>query len=181
MTRKKTKRTKGSKANHTWDALHYIHNNCLAYTIAPAMLGPFMRNKELLEKVTDMDNLLSLSKILARDVAVYSQELKNIQSQYIDKKGSSKNADELMMSIQISEQYVHWAASYDAVIMPTIVSILGIFEEAGADTSSSKINSAASSVNIPVIMDTGEDEDDLDEEQEDIADETNTSEVNVNE
>lgn len=130
------------QADQVWDALKLIYQNCAAYTIVPAALGPLLRNAELVAKVSDQNALLNHSRILAGDVRSFHERLEAIKVKHFDRDGSSKDGDDLMKSIQIHEEYVEWCLSYDSVVLPTMESIVELFASAGADVSAINIRSA---------------------------------------
>lgn len=130
-----------------WDNLTEVYKNCAAYTCIPALLTPFIQNKELLEKVEDTQQLTEMVTVLARDVEAFANKLKKIYSIHAAKTGGTVDPDDLMRCIGISENYIRWASSYESVILPQIYAILDTFEAAGADTESVRNSVAANNQN----------------------------------
>jgi hypothetical protein len=119
-----------------WDSLNEMYKNCGAYTIIPALLGPFIQNKELVQLIPDPAALAESMSVLAKDVKTYADGLNAIRNQHANKSGSSADPDDLMHCIRIHENYIKWATSYESVVVPQIVAVLEQFESVGADTSS---------------------------------------------
>lgn len=121
-----------------WDSLTVMFQNMSAYTLAPATVLPFIRNNELIERVADKAALLRLAEMLNRDVKEYSEKLAQIHAQHADRTGPSVDPSDNMRAIQIGEQYMAWASSYEAVVIPNVESILDMFASIGADVSAAR-------------------------------------------
>lgn len=127
-----------SRPNRGWDALKVIFQNCAAYTIAPSSLTPFIKNAELTAKIADQTKLLQQCNLLKRDVAEYANRLQAIFDRHKNRDGDVTDADQLMEVLQLQEQYIQWATSYEAVVIPTITAILDLYAAAGADTTDAR-------------------------------------------
>lgn len=122
-----------------WDQLTTIYQNCGAYTTIPAMLLPFIRNRELVDKIADQQALLDHAQILSRDVAEFGARLTAIHNKHAGKTGAASNPDEHMTGLQLCQEYVGWSSSYEAVVIPTVETILDMFAAIGVDVSSVRL------------------------------------------
>lgn len=122
-----------SRPNRGWDALKVIFQNCAAYTIVPSSLSPFISNAELTAKIEDQAKLLQLCNLLKRDVVEYDRRLRTIYAKHDSRDGDVTNGDQLMAVLQLQEEYIQWASSYEAVVIPTITNILDMYAAAGAN------------------------------------------------
>jgi len=113
-----------------WDTLADIYKNCAAYTLVPAALIPFIRDKELCDKVLDKGALLANSRLLASDVAEMNNELQAIYAKHQSRTGPIESADGLAVAIQIQEEYIAWCTKYESTVMPTVEALLTLFEQA---------------------------------------------------
>lgn len=126
------------RPNRGWDALKVIFQNCAAYTIAPSSLTPFINNADLTAKIADQTKLLQLANLLKRDVSEFASRLQAIFAKHKDREGNVTNGDQLMEVLQLQEEYIQWATSYEAVVIPTITAILDLYAAVGADTSGAR-------------------------------------------
>ncbi len=113
-----------------WDTLAEIYKNCAAYTLVPAALIPFIRDKDLCDKVLDKGALVANSRLLASDVAEMNNELQAIHARHAGRTGPIETADGLAEAIQIQEDYVNWCTKYESAVMPTVEALLTMFEQA---------------------------------------------------
>lgn len=120
--------------DHAWDALNDVYKNCAAYSLIPAVITPFIKNRELISKVTDKTALEKYMGILARDTQEYLSRLANIHDQHKHRKGHSADADDMMASVQLGEQYIEWCGSFESVILPTMDTIRDLLTTSGIDT-----------------------------------------------
>lgn len=141
MTSHQQQPTPDLKNDRVWDALNEIYANCVAYSLVPQVLQPYIDNTELTSKISDIDGLLNLVKLLARDVAEFADRLRSIGAQHQHRTGSSGDGNDLMQVFQIQEQYVQWGTSYEAVILPTLSAIADMYASIGANTQPLQIES----------------------------------------
>lgn len=128
--------TAEAAGDQVWDALNLLYQEILAYNTAPAMLIPHLRNRELLAKLQQngrLQEVVQNAQILERDVRTFREQLARIHTAHAGRTGSSIDADDQLASIQIWEQYTHWGASYEQVVIPTILTIMEPLLEAGAE------------------------------------------------
>lgn len=151
MSSKQQQPIPDSQQDCVWDALEFVYNNVAAFSISPAALSPLMRDKELVAKVEDQAALINHSQILAKDVTDYCGRLKRIRAMHEGRTGSSTDGDDLMRSIQIHECYFEWCHSYENVILPTMQSLLDLFEAAGANVTAIKLAVPNADTAVPAL------------------------------
>jgi hypothetical protein len=144
MTSHQQQPTPDLKNDRVWDALNEIYRNCVAYSLVPQVLQPYIDNAELTTKIGNLDELLNLVRLLARDVQEFADRLRAIHAQHSHRSGSSGDGNDLMQVFQIQEQYVAWGTSYESVILPTLSAIASMYAAIGADTKPLEIESPMS-------------------------------------
>lgn len=125
--------------DRVWDHVTDVYNAIHHYQLVPASLLPFMRDDTLCANVEakgEHPQLMKLSRRLVEDVRTFNAKLVSIHNRHAGKTGSSKDPDDLMASIIISNDYVAYMDEYERIVMPTIEEMLEIFERAGLDTRS---------------------------------------------
>lgn len=135
-----------AKNDRAWDWVRDIANNVRSYMRAPGILLPLLDNKELLQKIVELNKKEALTDLLSRlstDALAYAERFKAIFSRHAERHGNSTDADDMLDSIDISQRYQQFMASYEAVVMPLLQEILEILESAGVDTTN--IRAVASS------------------------------------
>lgn len=122
-----------------WDNLRDIYRNVACYTLIPAGVAPLIRDRALLAKVQEQGNLADLEKhtgLLARDIATFTASLEAIHTKHSNRAGPVYDQNERMAAIQIFEEYMEWAGSYERVVLPTLAEITNILVQAGAQAPS---------------------------------------------
>jgi hypothetical protein len=130
---------KRAKNDRSWDWLKDIAKCVKNYMRAPAVILPMISNDELTATVYEQGNAEALNghiQLLTRDVQTYTERLQALYGRHSQRNGSSVDPDDLMNAINLSQDYRAFMASYEMVVMPTILDILAIMEKAGVDTSS---------------------------------------------
>ncbi len=133
--RQSTTQTAEAAGDNAWDALNMLYQEVLVYNLTPASLVPHLRNRELLAKLQQLGRLQEVvqnAQILERDVRAFRERLSGIYAQHQNRTGSSIDADDQLAAIQVWEQYTQWGASYEQVVIPTIINILEPLIDAGA-------------------------------------------------
>lgn len=117
-----------------WDHLREIYRNVACYTLIPAGVAPLARDRAILVKVQEQGNLTALEQhmgLLSRDLGDFTSQLETIHAKHSNRGGATYDQNERMQAIQIFEEYVEWANSYERVILPTMTEITNIFIAAG--------------------------------------------------
>lgn len=107
------------KDNSCWDDLNAVYQGCSQVLHRHCQLSNISSNKELIAEVKDMPTLISNLRMLGADLTKMNLELKEIHDQHVGKSGSTQDPDEVMLSINIFEQYNLFMERHDAVVMPT--------------------------------------------------------------
>ena len=144
-----------------WDSLHATHRNVQQFSLAPALVVPFLRQKEIVAKVDKPRELLAHAELLAKDMTQFSQDLNAIAATHADRTGSSTDADDLVLAIQTNEQYIAWTDRFNDVVMPTVIEIMGKLQSAGVDVNNlPKVEAPAAlmATDVPVDYDAGTEE-----------------------
>lgn len=136
-----------------WDSLNSMHTELTKYSLAPALVAPLLRNREVVAKVADKQALLQNAELLGKDVTEFSTRLKSIHAEHAGRTGSSANADEQCAAIQTNEKYLEWIGSFDAVVMPTVLNLMGQLEQAGANLDEFQFKSPTELVDTDVDLD----------------------------
>lgn len=127
-----------AKNDRAWDWVHDIATNVRSYMRAPGIILPMLDNETLLQKIVELNKKEALADLLSRlsaDAMAYAERFRVIFSRHSERHGNSTDADDMLDSIDISQRYQQFMASYEAVVMPLLMEILEIFESAGIDTS----------------------------------------------
>jgi hypothetical protein len=144
------------KNDRIWDWVKDIAQNVKEYMRAPAIIIPLIDDPKLSATILEQGNTQALMdhiNLLGRDVQTYTLRLQKLYARHSQRNGSSADPDDLMNGINISQDYRAFMASYESVVMPTILDILTIFEQAGLDTSS--IRAVANSGLVYELWDRG--------------------------
>jgi hypothetical protein len=134
LSQKGFKRAKNDRA---WDWVYDISSNVRNYISAPAVIIPMLRDDKLIAEIHKQNNtgrLADLVKRLTQDAQTYLHRFEALKAKHSARRGNSYDPDDLMKSIIISQEYMHYMSSYESVIMPTLQEILGIMDQAGLDT-----------------------------------------------
>lgn len=121
---------KAMENNTCWDDLNNIYTSCVQLLKQHGHLGALAANKELLACVTDPKTLATTIRQLSEDIRTMSDELNEIRAQHKDLVGGSKDPDEVIRSITISEQYHLFMERHNGVILPTAYHIIEQFDQA---------------------------------------------------
>lgn len=152
MTSEQQPSTPAPKTRRPWDALQVFYRECAAYSLVPQILQPYLTNSQLTAKIGDLDQLVRLSQLLAKDVSDYSQRLSRIYMQHQNRYGVATGPNDLMQAFQIQEQYVAWGTSYESVVMPTVAEIVDIYAKIGVDTSPMQFPSPVTVLEPPAAI-----------------------------
>lgn len=111
-----------------WNELHGIYLECRALTTKPAEVLPFLRNKALSDKIKDQKKLHEAAQVLSKDAAEFNKSLEEIHQRHIDRTGTTTTPDDLMNCLDIGEQYSTWLYRYQVVVLPTVDTILSLYQ-----------------------------------------------------
>jgi len=117
------------KDNTIWDDLNGTYSACAQALGQHAGIAMMLNRKEVFPYLKDHKALVANIGTLASDLRALNEELKQIQAQHKGKAGGSENPDDVILSIQIFEQYHLFLERHQAVVMPVALHIL---EEFGA-------------------------------------------------
>jgi hypothetical protein len=135
----------GTEVPLVWDALAGLSAAVSQVTLVTASLIPFLNDKELMSKLKD-EALVRFNRsasTLERDVREMTLRFNEIYQQHRGRTGGTTDQTEWFKTIQLSEQYVAWAADFDAVVIPTFVDMLHMLQAVGADINTVSIPSAS--------------------------------------
>ena len=128
--------------DRVFDWLKDLYENVRNFLRAPAVLLPMIGDARLQaalkENGTD-GRVAELVRRLGQDSLVYAEKLKAIHDGHASRRGSSYDADDLMLSISISQRYLAFTSDYETTILPTIAEVLEVLEGAGLDASSVRL------------------------------------------
>lgn len=129
---------KRAKNDRAWDWVREVSNNVKNYISCPAVLMPMLRDEKLIASIQEQGNTKRLTDLVQRltaDASSYTSRFEGLRAKHSQRNGNSYDPDDLMKSIIIGQDYMHFMSSYESVIMPTIGEILEIMDKAGLDTS----------------------------------------------
>lgn len=126
-----SKHGKGSPQKNmpVWDVLSGFSAAVGQMTNVPALLIPYLGNRELIDKIGDRARFFRLSAILENDVRRMTQQYRDIRSLHDGRRGGTTNEREWMQAIDISEKYRGWAQDFDDVVIPTFSDMLAMILE----------------------------------------------------
>ncbi|WJJ54900.1 hypothetical protein [Xanthomonas phage RTH11] len=129
---KSNKRSQG-QSTPVWDVLLGLSQAVGQLTNIPATLIPYLRDQEVVQKISDQPRFSRLAVTLEQDIRALTQRFRDIQVQHIHRKGAAIGGDALMQSINLHEMYVAWAADFDDIIMPTYADMVTMIANTGAN------------------------------------------------
>lgn len=154
------KRTKGKSFHHVgdkrtvWDELKELHNSCLSHVAAVSNIGVLLKNKILINQVSDKDTVTRLATELVTKLQTFVARLdegKDVKAERerewrnFDvarrrhrRKGEIAEAEDAEASqdaiaftaIQYGEAYQRWLTDWSNEVTPTFVIIMGHISEA---------------------------------------------------
>lgn len=114
---------KQEQAPLIWDALNGVSAAVSGVSLILAPLAPYLKNKELIDKIEDKDKFYRLVQTLDQDVRAMTQSLNAIRDRHAGRTGQTQDADEIVQAIEIQEEYVQWAGDFDDVVVPVFSQI----------------------------------------------------------
>lgn len=123
------KELQGREDANGWSDLHNIYMECRALTTQPAALIPFLRNKELSDKIKDQTKLHQTATVLTSDATDYNNRLQAIYDGHKHRTGTTTTPDDLMECLAVADKYTDWMMSYQTVVLPHVETLLAMYEE----------------------------------------------------
>jgi elongation factor P--beta-lysine ligase len=121
-----SKKGKAQSIGSLWSDIDNIYVHCCQLYQSAAQVTPVLRNRDLHDHVSNMDELTKLSQILAKDVREFKTSLEEIHSRHAGNKGACANGDVLIHLLDVHEQYLNWIERYQNTAIPIIEQILKI-------------------------------------------------------
>ncbi len=128
----KQRKRSQEKGQPVWDALNGVSaavGNCNSILMP---LTPYLQNQELLDQISDKPRFYRLVQTLDRDVRSMTDRFAAIQRQHAGRRGHTEHPDDVLLAIEIQEQYVEWASQFDDVIVPVFMELVEILRAVGA-------------------------------------------------
>jgi hypothetical protein len=110
--------------NTCWDDLTEVYRECAAMLYQHTLISQLLNDKDLLSYVDDLPQFNLNVKQFAEDLTQMSVELQQLYALHSDKTGGSDDADVVLHSFAVYEQYKLWMTKHDGVVKPTIMHIL---------------------------------------------------------
>lgn len=143
---KNAKQPNQEKSQPVWDVLTGVSAAVGQVTNITALLIPFLQDKELIGKIEDQGLFHRLCATLERDLRDMTAQYRTIYAQHEGRRGQSKNPTDVMRTIDIHQQYVDWAGSFDDVVIPTFMDMLTMIRDAGGNTDIVVVPSATAAI-----------------------------------
>lgn len=144
------------KNNTCWDDLQQVFFSANELMQKHLVVAGMLRNKELNAYLVDVKAVIENSKILEKDVKLLAADLTALYALHSDKTGGTDDPDVVMHTIGIYEQYQLFIQRHEALIMPTLGSILeqyhiaetrlNVAVEAGREVVSEAVADAAAGI-----------------------------------
>lgn len=106
-----------------WEDLENIYAEMARYCLVPTQLAPLLTNREACSRLADLHSVVQLAEMVSRDVERFSQRLLAIRNKHRGRTGPATDADDGIYQIVISEEYLSWQESFNAVVMPNVMFI----------------------------------------------------------
>lgn len=122
--------------NNCWDELNDLSAQCTLLLAQYATVGEVLKNKALLNCVSDVVGLTQRLRIMKSDILTMNDELIKIVSNHRERNGgpSGESMDakalDLMNCAEIYQLYMLWTERHDGVIKPVYSEILAIVNDA---------------------------------------------------
>lgn len=114
-----------------FNSLKNTENSCRSMLATGLSMVELFRNKELIAKLKNPDEVAKMATIFATDLQKYKESLQEIINSADSLKGSNvnDNTDLLLQTITIGQAYQEWIESYNSVVVPIQLDIHAAFEE----------------------------------------------------
>lgn len=119
-------------SNEGWENLHKLYANSNTVFLQTHAILPFLKDAELIERIEKAgkkEQLTQLANALNNNVKLAKDELNKIYEQHKDKNGDNVSPDELMLCIDIGQQYNEWNLACEATITNNVKGILNLVTE----------------------------------------------------
>ncbi len=114
----------GKIKNTCWDDLMGVYREAASMLYKHTMVSQLLADKDLIGYVDDLITFNLNVKQFAADLGQINRELQEILAQHAGKTGGSDDAEVVLASFAIYEQYKLWMTRHDGVITPTVMHIL---------------------------------------------------------
>ena len=145
------KNKKNEAISNVWNDLQATRMGCVELLAGHATTVRAVSTPELIAHVADQTGLASAIRSLSRDLIEFNNMLRILGEKHIHLKGSAKTPDEGMIAINIYEAYQAWMTQHDAVVMPTVYTILEHLDQ--AQRSIQAAHDALQATNVNVVTD----------------------------
>lgn len=126
--------------NDIMDDLQRMDTECQNMLKETARFSPFLTNRALVE-AGDLEQINNNASILSKDTMQLRTELDHIRK-HIPKQLNPDITDDVMLGLQLGEEYRTWQESYERAVIPTITRLGELFKKAAESLDSqSKITS----------------------------------------
>lgn len=125
------RKNREEKGQPVWDVLRGVSASVGACNHILAPLAPYLRDNTILDKMTDKQRFMRLVGNLDRDVRHMTAQFEAIYNQHSHRQGQTTNPNDVVLAIELQEQYVDWASQFDDVVIPTFMEIVEILKSVG--------------------------------------------------
>jgi len=112
-----------------WGEVDTVYRTCATRLSACSIVIPVM---ELFEKRTDLLNanptVMKACKSLMADVPTLRQELDTIAQKHANKQGDINSSDELLLTIDIGQQYQSWLDRFERLVDANLNTVANYIE-----------------------------------------------------
>lgn len=125
------RKNREDKGQPVWDVLRGVSASVGACNRILAPLTPYLRDTTILDKIPDRQRFMRLVQNLDRDVRQMTQRFEAIYAQHSHRQGQTIDPNDVVLAIELQEQYVEWASQFDDVIVPVFMEIVEILKGIG--------------------------------------------------
>lgn len=118
-----------------WDTLAGISAAAGNFLQIPSVLIPFLRDEKVMEAVVDKGRLQTLMNHVHQDLHEMRRSYERLRNQHSHRSGADTDSNDLMVSIQIYQDYMEWSVQFEELVMPNVSDMLDLLQAAGANVS----------------------------------------------
>ncbi|SAL86660.1 hypothetical protein AWB67_07250 [Caballeronia terrestris] len=107
-----------------WDDLNGDYQDMSGTLLRHTMVSEVLRDQDLHGFIEDKTTFKTNVNLFASDLRQLSNDLMELRKLHAGKSGGSEDAEEVLHSIHIYEQYNLWMQRNDGVLMPTVYHVL---------------------------------------------------------
>lgn len=112
-----------------WEEINALHYQCIQLMISCTDIRNLIGNKEMVAKLKNEQEIVSLSNIYLRDMTEFKKKLDDIKKSYEDIPVAQRNTMDPMSTIAVGERYYEWMSKFQAVVLPNAADIFSAFIE----------------------------------------------------